>query len=258
MAKKKTAIPRYRYFAEGGVLIAKSEKHYLFMDVGEVGQNGLGGHGHNDLLSFELFLNGAPFLIDPGSYLYSGDYAAHDRFRATQAHNSLVVDQAEIASFKGNFRIANDARPIGIRVKNQAENVLSITACHTGYHSLPDPVTHCRSIMFDTRTGAFHCRDILEADTYHRVKRFLHFAPGIVPLLRKTEAHIDSENGMIIIRWGEGTHARLEDSQVSQCFGSLDPSKTVTLEDDMAGDTTLDLDIFLLPYGPLFQSHYLD
>lgn len=247
-AMPETASPANvcRFFAEGGVFIAKSERHYLFLDIGEVGQNGLGGHGHNDLLSFELFLNGRPFAVDPGSYLYSGDYAAHDRFRSTRAHNSLVVDEKEIAPLTGYFRIANSAFPLDVKVNVAAEGVAMVTAGHSGYHTLPDPVTHRRTLRFDLHTGALSCGDRIEAHAGHRTTRFLHFAPGIEPVLGEKEAQVDTENGTIIVRWGAQSRARLENDYVSPGFGRLEPSKTLVILDDLEGPATLTLDIYPL------------
>src|SRR5690606_37900729 len=59
--------PKSRYFSAGGFVVVREEDNYLFMDVGEVGLRGRGGHGHNDILSFELCIGGAPVVVDPGS-----------------------------------------------------------------------------------------------------------------------------------------------------------------------------------------------
>ena len=46
------------------------------IDAGEVGMRGIGGHGHDDVLSFDLWAAGAPLLVDSGTYTYSADAAA--------------------------------------------------------------------------------------------------------------------------------------------------------------------------------------
>ena len=54
-------------FVSGGFYVVRNrENGFFFMaDMGEVGMRGLGGHGHNDLFSFELFINGEPVVVDP-------------------------------------------------------------------------------------------------------------------------------------------------------------------------------------------------
>jgi len=62
------------------------------MDVGEFGKKGSGGHGHNDLMSFEVSLSGVPLVVDPGCPVYSGDPQTRNLFRSTAYHNGLKVD----------------------------------------------------------------------------------------------------------------------------------------------------------------------
>ena len=52
------------------------------------GCGGRGGHGHNDILSFELFLNGFNVVTDCGAYLYTASREWRNRFRSTAFHNT--------------------------------------------------------------------------------------------------------------------------------------------------------------------------
>lgn len=241
----------HHHFEHGGMVVARSERHYLIMDIGEVGQNGLGGHGHNDLLSFELMFNGSPLIIDPGSYIYSGDFAAHDRFRSTRAHNGLVVDDREIAPFTGKFRIANRAQPIGISVEDRNARVSVIRAGHTGYQVLPDPVTHERTLQFDRYTGSLQCRDrLLAGDNHHAVRR-LYFAPGVEPAFNNDGLRVEVDGESILIRWDGQSRGRLLDTHVSPCYGRLEPSRVLEIETDTSKEATLSLDIYSESHGPL-------
>ena len=46
---------------------------------------GRGGHGHNDILSFELFLNGFNVVTDCGAYLYTASREWRNRFEAPRS-----------------------------------------------------------------------------------------------------------------------------------------------------------------------------
>lgn len=67
----------------------------LALDFGGVGLAGLGGHAHNDDLSFCLDWKSRPVIVDPGTYLYTSDPASRNRFRSTAAHNTVIVDGSE-------------------------------------------------------------------------------------------------------------------------------------------------------------------
>ena len=64
----------------------------------DAGPNG-GGHGHYDLLSFELFGYGRPLISDPGLYTYDSD--RRDWAISTPAHNTISVDGLDRAALEG-------------------------------------------------------------------------------------------------------------------------------------------------------------
>lgn len=53
-----------------------------------MGQNGNGGHAHNDQLSIELNVDGVDIVTDPGTYLYTPLPELRNRFRSTTVHFS--------------------------------------------------------------------------------------------------------------------------------------------------------------------------
>jgi hypothetical protein len=72
-----------------GLYIFQSKILFLAVRCGSIGQNGNGGHAHNDQLSFEVNLKGHDFLVDGGSYLYTPLFRVRNEFRSTQAHNTV-------------------------------------------------------------------------------------------------------------------------------------------------------------------------
>ncbi len=59
------------------------------------GEGWLPTHGHNDLLSLALAVNGARVLIDPGMGGYANDRTLRHRLRATGAHSTVQLDELE-------------------------------------------------------------------------------------------------------------------------------------------------------------------
>ena len=49
-------------------------------------------HGHADILSFELSVDGQPVLIDPGFHTYFGSQDWHRYFRSSKGHNTVEVN----------------------------------------------------------------------------------------------------------------------------------------------------------------------
>lgn len=69
-----------------GLYIFKSPHLYMTVRCGEVGQNGNGGHSHNDQLSITLRIDGKDIIVDPGTYLYTPSPHLRNQFRSTCAH----------------------------------------------------------------------------------------------------------------------------------------------------------------------------
>ena len=82
-------------FREGGFYVLRDRDVYAIVRCGDTGRHGLGGHSHNDQLSFELLVGGQPLVVDPGTYVYTADPAARNLFRSTSYHSTLSVDGGE-------------------------------------------------------------------------------------------------------------------------------------------------------------------
>ena len=82
-------------FKDGGAYLLKSEKCSLFISCFPVGQNGVGGHNHNDFASFVLSCNGRVVFSDPGTLVYSSNICDRNEFRATGAHSTLQIKDVE-------------------------------------------------------------------------------------------------------------------------------------------------------------------
>jgi hypothetical protein len=82
-------------FPDSGICVFKSDRIYLSVFTGPNGQNGNGGHAHNDKLSFELNIDGKDIEIDPGTYLYTPIPEMRNLFRSAAAHNGPYIKGKE-------------------------------------------------------------------------------------------------------------------------------------------------------------------
>jgi Heparinase II/III-like protein/Heparinase II/III N-terminus len=95
---------RYRSFTDIGLYIYKFDDFSLFFRCGPVGQEGTGGHAHNDQLSFEMAVGGRSLIVDPGTYLYSPDPNLRNAYRSTAMHNTLVLGGREQHGWEEGWR----------------------------------------------------------------------------------------------------------------------------------------------------------
>jgi hypothetical protein len=162
-------------FPDSGVYVLARSRDHVVIDCGMVGLAGRGGHGHNDCLSFEATLDGTKVVTDAGSYVYSGSPEWRNRFRATAAHNTPLVDDEEQNRIPESlWLLENDAKPEPILVEE-----LRFRGAHTGYVRLADPVRPVRTIALEPELHALLVHDVLEAHAPHDVEIPFHLAEGI-------------------------------------------------------------------------------
>lgn len=77
------------YCQPSGRFVFRDNDTYLLVTAGPKGQEGRGGHAHNDVLSFELNVKGRDIFVDPGTYCYTPEPATRNRFRSAAYHNTL-------------------------------------------------------------------------------------------------------------------------------------------------------------------------
>ncbi|SDD80077.1 heparinase II/III family protein [Sporomusa acidovorans] len=101
-------------YPDFGLYIYQSPLLYLAVRCGSIGQNGLGGHAHNDQLSIELTIDGGDIISDPGTYLYTPLPAKRNKFRSTGVHFTPLDKDKEqndwIAGQRGLFQLFNKAK----------------------------------------------------------------------------------------------------------------------------------------------------
>jgi hypothetical protein len=114
----------------------------VVVDAGELGFGSLAAHGHADALSLLLDVGGEPFLRDSGTCAYAPP-SRREPYRATAAHNTVVVDGASQAEARGphlwgrRFDATIESQVLGTELDY-------VRAAHDGYR----PVTHARAVSF--------------------------------------------------------------------------------------------------------------
>jgi len=147
MPERAIANLKSRSFSDAGIYIMREGSSYLIVSSGPNGQNGNGGHSHNDKLSFEAFIEGEEVFVDPGSYVYTSYPDWRDRFRSTYFHNTLMIDGEEQNRFLTLFSMIEEAKPKVIEWETN-DNFDVFIGEHYGYMRLQDRLIHRRTIKF--------------------------------------------------------------------------------------------------------------
>jgi len=85
-------------FPDFGLFIWRSDRLFLAVRCGPVGQRGNGGHAHNDQLHVELTIDGEDWTRDPGAGVYTPLPEVRNCYRSITAHFTQAVDGREPSS----------------------------------------------------------------------------------------------------------------------------------------------------------------
>lgn len=168
-------------FPHAGVAVIRSvDRYYLLVTNGVVGTNGFGNHKHNDQLSFEYHRHGVPLIVDPGSYVYTSDPDARNRFRGTAFHNTVCVDGIEQNDMRPDwlFRLFETSNAEHVLFDDRAD-ATEYVGRHHGYERLSEPVMHERAFRLLKPSGALVIVDRLSGRGAHDFRWHFHLAPGV-------------------------------------------------------------------------------
>jgi len=223
------AMPGSQNFPDAGICLLRQDDLYLLFNASDAGVNGRGSHGHNDALSIEVSAGGVPFIIDPGTYLYTADLHERHLFRSTAYHSTVQVDGREQNTTEQSmpFIIGDEARPRVLKWESQAQTDL-VVAEHYGYQRLAQPVLHRRSVTFDKQQRFWLIEDELTGEGAHDFSFRFHFAPGLESEVRPDGivAACDKINGasLLIASLTDRRAPELESAFASTDYGAKQPT----------------------------------
>ena len=92
-------------FPIGGYSFLKTQNSEIVVaiDHAPLGFGSIAAHGHADALSFQLFANGKPLIIDPGTFIYHCWLQERNNFRKSINHNTVVINGKEQSQMLGPF-----------------------------------------------------------------------------------------------------------------------------------------------------------
>ncbi len=197
-----------RAFPNAGWYIMRNDKNYMIISCGPNGQNGNGGHCHNDKLGFELCIDGEVVIVDPGTYVYTPSPDARNKFRSTASHNTVMINDKEQNRFnrKNLFQMKDEAGAKCLKWKT-GDKVDIFIGEHYGYKQLFQIVIHRREIKFYKKEGTLEITDRLEGTGKHNLEWNLILSPELKQKLEinsdklqwhKVPAFYSPEYGLII------------------------------------------------------------
>lgn len=172
-------------YPHGGFYFIRSSRALMVLRCGLNGYRGISVHDHCDQLSFELLLPHSPFIVDPGTHVYTPDYQQRDLFRSTASHNTLQIENWEQGSFApGQLFIMKDEAQARLLQWQTNDRYDFFSGCHYGYSRFRPSLVHQRQVLFLKTNSIWWLYDQLlgaVVDHEQNVYLYFHLAPSVKP-----------------------------------------------------------------------------
>ena len=172
-----------RWLAPSGYVRLQSGPFSAVFDAAEIGPSYLPGHGHADVLSLEVSVDGKRLLTNGGTSSYEiGPVRAGER--STAAHATLEVDGQNSSEVWSSFRVGRRAHPFDVAATEEGD-VLSASASHDGYRWLSGQPVHRRRVVVSHTSAAVH--DGLSGGGDHTVIARFPLHPSVTVVAEEPE-----------------------------------------------------------------------
>lgn len=185
--------------SDSGYRTFKNNDYECVVNVGNITPAYQPGHAHADALNFVLNANKKPLIIDTGISTYEKNNTRLTE-RGTEAHNTVSINNQNSSGVWSGFRVAWRAKTT---IKKDLPQ--QITAYHNGYRKLK--TIHERTWTFNTQS--IEITDLIEGKQENG-KCFLHFAPGIKPVIKNKTVYCQIAN----IKFSENANIELQETQI--------------------------------------------
>lgn len=215
------------YFARSGW---GKEDSYLFFKNGFIGS----GHGHCDLLHFEIISKGKPILVDSGRYTYRDDTPDRQRFKSAAAHNTFLIDSEEFIIQEGSW----DNLKLATAIKRPSvlnREVCYLQGAHLGY--IEKGIFVNRKIIY-IKPNIWIIVDESFAKGQHTYEQFFHFAKTGVKL-DKNEVIYEDESQKFRLFVSDGSRTELRTTERSLGYNQRYTAESIVITTESNNDTVL-------------------
>lgn len=202
------------YAPNGGLVVLRSGRHRLTMDVGPLGYLSTAAHGHADALAVTLSDAGKELIVDPGTASYCMNPEWRTAHRGTRAHATVSIDGLNQSVIGGPFYWRRHA---AVTVHSVDLERGIVDAEHNGYRRLDDPVTHRRWLIAPPGDPTMVIVDLIDGESQHDIAASWPLHPDL-DWIPTQDGHLISRDGLPVLQL---------------CYAATTPIETEELRGDL-------------------------
>lgn len=198
---------------ECGYRKLSNEQMEAIVDVGNITATYQPGHTHADTFSYELRMDGKPFIVDTGISTYNKTERRQYE-RTSAAHNTVTINELNSSEVWGGFRVGKRAK---VTILEDTGNL--VKASHNGFGK--DGI-HTRT--FQINVDGFAIID--EVSSNNQALSYIHLAPE-VQVQDVSKDRVVTNRGIVHIHNAQSVEVM--DEKVSTRYNLFQSSKIIRI-----------------------------
>lgn len=215
-AKQLGFIPSKITLSDSGYRKFASDKFELIVDVGNIIPKYQPGHAHSDALSYVLYYENEPIIVDRGTSTYEKN-SIRAKERGTSSHNTVVIGETSQSDVWGGFRVGKRAKTT---INKDTQN--SIEAINNGYSNFG--VMHQR--LWNVKHEQLWIKDNIGEGK--RGVSYIHLHPNVE--VGNVESEIILNNKLRIIIEGKNVQLKVENYEFCEGFNKRRYAKRLSIK----------------------------
>lgn len=225
-----------KYFEDAGNTYLRTswntDATFSYFHNGSLG----GGHGHADLLHFDISYKGKDFLIDSGRYTYVEGNKYRNELKSAYAHNTLVLDDDPFTSIKDSWCFNKAALAFKNYVKFK-DNISYIEMPLKGSVDDNKDYLMIRKVI-NIEPCIWIVVDYVKAAGSHTLSKYYHFDPDVNSTSNDNLTLLENDNESLFISHFGTTEHTIKDTYISKHFNTLEKNNTLICKKSFDNSTT--------------------
>lgn len=211
-------LPEVRIFKESGLATFRNQRYGAVFSAMPVNVRAA-GHNHLDKTSFVLRIGNTPVLVDAGTFCYTSDTATRQMFRSGRAHNVVLIDNEDQASYDGPGAFSAPLfGDMGISLE-QSDATTEVRLWHDGYRRMSGLGRLDRSIRCSP--DSMLVSDRITGEGRALVEVIFNIHPDLTLSVEGNIVQVLSNNGIICsITVLAGWEVAIEQGGYSESYGA--------------------------------------
>lgn len=216
-------------YKEGGNTILKSKDGRILIgiDHAALGFGSIAAHGHADALSFQMYIDGKPVFVDPGTYIYHCNKPTRDELRKTCNHNTVCINGKDQSEMLGAFLWGKKANCKLLNFEQHEDSSVILIAEHDGYQ----PAIHRRTFEFDGEKTLTIKDEIYNDDNAKGAVDFV-LAPNVKCSANNQGATIAFNGGELSLTFEDNSQStpKRTTTHYSKTYGEIEETTVLTID----------------------------